>query len=115
MTFKVRDRVSVYGWVQMFNLPYKPRGGGNATVVYICNDNEIHVQFDNANNGETGGDKDRYMAHPKQCRLLKKKERRRFWIYQTIDNIYWVYTVQKILPGYKEIEVVEVRRKKETK
>ena len=80
MTFKVGDRVMVYGWVQMFNQPYLPRCGGKATVKWVhgsaC---QMHVEFDK--NPSTGQEDDgHYQADVKRCRRLIKRERRRVWI-----------------------------------
>lgn len=73
--FRVGDRVVVYGWVQMHHKPYEARAGGRATVVWASGPNPF-VQFDKAMNGKAGGDCTHYAVHPKQCRRLKKKERR---------------------------------------
>lgn len=78
---EVGQRVVVYGWVQMHHQPYRPRCGGAATVVWVsASTGDIHVKFDAGPSGQVGDDDTHYQVHPKQCRRLKKKERRRVWV-----------------------------------
>jgi hypothetical protein len=120
-TFKVGDRVKVHGWVQMHNSPYVARRGGIATVKWIANTEEsMHVVFDR---DRTTGEEDdiHYSAHPKQCRKLVKRERRRIWIgmpaLESLGNIGQVITLQIWQDKPKQpatIEFIEVRKKKES-
>lgn len=67
--FKVEDRVTVYGWIKMPDrqVPTYLRGS-KGTIVDAYLVDEIKVFFD---------DGLAVQVHPKQCRFLKKKERRR--------------------------------------
>lgn len=69
MKFKVGDRVVKYD----SNL--KPSKG---TVVKIYEDGCLSLDI--------GAEEIRLFAHPKQCRLLIKKPRRRVWIYKSAFN-----------------------------
>lgn len=107
----VGDRVRVYGWVNMHHSPYKPRGGGPATVTYIEDECFCHVKFDD--------DETHYSAHPKQVRRLKKKprpqkERVERWIAGTCDikngDPHWQEAwANPIKIGTEHIHLVELR------
>jgi hypothetical protein len=96
--FQVGDRVRVYGIVvRMF-------GAGEAikkvaTVTSV--DDELLILDD-------GGDA--FYAHPKQCRRLVKKERRRYWLNPNIsahyDGTFWIDNK----PHEGWIEFVEVKK-----
>jgi hypothetical protein len=111
--FKVGDRVAVYG--------FRPRKTGSGThfyswgdrgeVIEIVNDDEIVVQFDDGTEGE---------VHPKQCRKLKSKERRRVFIpgyelQEMEDDASGTYnnaSISKEAIVTDDVEFIEVRRKK---
>lgn len=63
--FKVGDRVVTYG--------HKGRLTGKVTC--LCHDGTFGVRLDKVIDGH-----DEMIAHPKQCRLLKKKYRQRIWL-----------------------------------
>lgn len=83
MKLKVGDRVMVYGWVQMPCSPYKPRGGGAASVVWTSVDH-THIRFDAHSTGEP--DPSHYEVDPKQCRKLIKKQSRRLWAFYALND-----------------------------
>lgn len=116
MKFKIGDRVAVYGapcaseivWAED---AYK-RWVGVITTMYHPNDNLIGVRVDG---------KGIFMAfsgwvHPKQCRLLKKKERRRVLVGWHV-NCGSPVRVQKSLiggapiTGEEWVEFIEVKKK----
>lgn len=66
MKFKVGDRVAVYNW--------KGRQTGKICVVEATGE-EFCIGLDKLHEGH-----DSIQAHPKQCRRLVKKERRRVWV-----------------------------------
>lgn len=109
---KVGDRVMVYGWVQMHHTPYQPRGGGKATVVWVSG-THVHVKFDAHANGEVGGDQTHYSIHPKQCRRLIMKQRRRWAVKFDRDGAVesYTYELRAFQPG-EAVEFIEVRQKK---
>lgn len=74
MNFKAGDRVNVYGggpddgcWSGMV-VGFRSQPWGTGITVESSFNSII------------------YTIHPKQCRLLKKKERRRIWIYESCFN-----------------------------
>lgn len=105
-SLKVGDRVAVYGWVQMYHQPYKPRSGGMATVTWVGDGESVHVRFDN--NAETD-----YQVHPKQCRRLKKRERRRVYFALELsgDGYSNGTEIFKSLKPGERVDFIEVRKK----
>lgn len=105
--FKVGDRVAVYN--SDLDMPMR------IITTLIILDQEtgrFQIQYN----------KNYYWVHPNQCRRLKKKERRRIWIYPTIvDEILSDHPKES---GYRTmvfnapredvglIEFIEVRKKK---
>lgn len=71
MKFKVGDRVAVYGavWCHQ-DAEHKIYRGLKMEISKIIDENRITLYF---------GD-EKYCAHPKQCRRLVKKEKRRVWV-----------------------------------
>lgn len=106
MKFKVGDRVAVY-------YPRCPiRNHAEITEVYP--DGSLLVKYDYDLTY-------RFAAHPKQCRRLVKKERRKIWIAQseltpayTSIKAVWIQRDPKDLTcaeGDQLIEFVEVKKK----
>lgn len=94
--FKVGDRVRVYG--ARYNGTVEPFV---ATIEHIYQNGSIKVSSDNIMYCE---------IHPKQCRHLVKKERRRIWVkFHPQGQIYTVECSEPQEEGW--IEFVEVRRK----
>lgn len=120
MTFKVGDRVKAYGYVGemgAFTLT-STRLANAASVVDIQVSGNLVLQV--------GDSQRKYVAHPKQCRRLVKRERRRVWIKSSAVNhaldpkttVYQSTVVRADSPipslyGDKEIwvEFIEVRKK----
>lgn len=66
-------------------------------------DKELHVEF-NIGSGE------RFWAHPKQCRRLVKKERKRVWVQYRDDGSWSNFSiVEPVRAGW--VEFVEVKKK----
>lgn len=67
---KVGDRVAVYGWLG------NERGFASGEIGDVTHASleEVKVELDDIVND------DPYVLHPKQCRRLKKKARREWWI-----------------------------------
>ena len=75
MRFKVGDRVRVFGGsIYALEGRAPSETGYKGTVKYI-QDGWLSVELDNPNKSN-----DQYLFHPKQCRKLKKKARRRIWL-----------------------------------
>lgn len=130
MAFKIGDRVRVYGWVRMHQSPFTSRQGGTGSIIWV-DGQDMHVKFDRVS---TTGREDltHYLAHPKQCRRLVKRERRRIlveenpeegafprtWLYcESIHGTWPAYLIKVWMgPGYESvvpvIPCIEVRRKK---
>lgn len=73
--FKVGDRVAIYGTVATYSEKNKSteylRGDkGTVQIVYSNPEDELTVKMESRE----------ISAHPKQCRKLMKKERKRLWI-----------------------------------
>ena len=109
MKFKVGDRVAIFGYhgsrLGSGNADFYARGT-RATVVQVCNDSEIIVK----------SGRSEFEIHPKQCRRLVKKERRRMWLdfdggRNTIGNGVAYPAYHANYGGYYT-EFVEVKRKK---
>lgn len=101
MKFKVGDRVAVY-----FN-------GTRLTGSVVGYNNE---EDSLAVLKSTATDYDTVSAHPKQCRLLKKKERRRIWIHR--DAYFKAQAISREMIGFSremlhdtDIEFIEVKKK----
>lgn len=96
MKFKVGDRVAFY----------TAEGRGTGKIVMDDGDGTIGILSDK---------RDSARVHPKQCRLLKKKERRRMWISKKIleellkDNKTPIYDSK---PEYFHLysEFIEVKK-----
>lgn len=109
MKYKVGDRVAVYGTVpcelNKYSNAYKR--GAKATVTNVHADDEIEVE---TIYGKT-------VCHPKQCRRLKKKERRRVWVFPPHLESDSPHMVAANGPVYSDegawIEFVEVKKRKE--
>lgn len=102
---KVGDRVRVYGWD--FDDP-KEALIFNAEVLEKLSNGMLKVR-----NPRLDGDD---FVHPKQCRKLVKKERRRVWLTFYKDNGYSnIYTFNPLRSALKEgaevFEFIEVKRK----
>lgn len=110
MKFKVGDRVAVYG----------PRITMNATAFGSCQDVVYGAITADGKFPTIKSDLDdcEYYFHPKQCRLLKRKERKRVWVDPDylIPNQPYFYKPEKGMPvrttkGNSWIEFIEVKRK----
>jgi len=82
------------------------------TVEMIRNDGLLQISVENGSTSDT------WIAHPKQCRKLVKKERRRVWFEKVdIGQNHWNgYSNEKeiwesLKPG-ERVEFIEVRKKK---
>ncbi len=106
MKFKVCQKINVYG------MPGPTTGGWSGDIVTI-NGDRLEVRADY--NGQTYSG-----IHPKQTRLLKKKERRRVWIYggnlkELHETGSFKDLVRKRKPDYSNdawIEFIEVKSTK---
>lgn len=120
MKFKVGDRVAVYGSVSPSaggSVAFV--GGARGTVYTVQSNGALEIELDERpENFAKNEDLIVDGIHPKQCRRLVKKERKRVWVaadrYDMIRassaqvHIGDIYT--KPQQGF--IEFVEVRRKK---
>ena len=99
--FKVGDRVALYAR----NLVQ------DKMERVVCNVLEIDEKRGLKLGTERGG----FWFHPKQCRKLKKKERRRIWVLGNATEISnYQMQVRTVAPSSPEYwaEFVEVRKKK---
>lgn len=102
--FKVGDRVAVYGNIRNSSGYYVR--GAYASVHAITAADEIEIIPDDNSYPER-----RFTVHPKQCRRLVKKERRRVWVslgslYRSGDSMPVFFEQQA---GCREF--IEVRKK----
>lgn len=106
MKFNVGDRVNVYGRVEVSGGLYfhNPERG---TVVHVVSGTELDVALD-----ATGA---QHAAHPKQCRKLKKKEKRRIWLspeaFYSCSSVMDVFCNISRVPNKTFVEFVEVKKK----
>lgn len=109
--FKIGDRVAVYGWGGTAGS--KIKNGQHGTVIESPigeTQGQIYVALDNTFRRE----EDRF--HPKQCRLLKKKVRRRIWLPPNWDNgrdfqpVNILTNPERVGDG--SVEFIEARKKK---
>lgn len=98
--FNVGDRVVVYGCVQGNPHPHLYCYAKKATVTFV---NEAHTELHIEIDAWPGGG----VVHPKQCRKLVKKERKRVWI----SRINEYHTYNKPIGGEFD-EYVQVKSKK---
>lgn len=99
MKFKVGDRVAVYGsMLDQHQKCYYLRGNKGVIIDSHFAPDEYSFKAD-----EDGWE---YTVHPKQCRLLKKKVRRRLWLDPS--------SVERLMKAPKHshsIEFIEVKEK----
>lgn len=116
MTFKVGDRVRVYGHLCRRGIWESTRWtGADATLIELHTENYgghgmALIKLDNA--VDSNPENFAYEVSPAQCRRLKKKERRRVWILEdTLDREFAMARIRKDdLKFDKEIEFVEVKK-----
>lgn len=109
-TFKVGDRVAVYGATQTgYSGVVFERKTGTIKEIEPARGAWFNVLLDGA--------KQTYTFHPKQCRLVKKKERRRMWISEMhlehhlkVGDPTYAYSYPDLVT--EPVEFVEVRKKK---
>jgi hypothetical protein len=115
--FKVGDRVAAYGYARIagalsMSCPYLH--GKRGVVKAVVSQDEILVSL---------ADGTIFNIHPKQCRRLKKRERRRVWIRsdefeRVLSNLgfataahVWRADPDQGDAGSEYVQLIEVRRK----
>lgn len=105
MKFKVGERVAVYLWDGRFT----------AVIEHLNDNGSLDVKFDNLES--------RNHVHPKQCRRLVKKPKKKIWIDLNFDVVHdsmvgsymqnaVVFLTPPLLNPQDFTEFVEVRKKK---
>lgn len=107
--FVIGDRVAVYSQGELIGPGYARGQKHKATIKEIKDTESLILRFDRAEADSP------CFWHPKQCRLLKKKERRRIWVSEFdlvgIIGSRRAYYDPPITPDVKWIEFVEVKKK----
>jgi len=117
MKFKLGDRVAVYSYSKDFEYFGNTRQTGKVVVINM-DANFLKVEIDGTASQDTEGHNVCVKVHPKQCRrLMKKARRRRVWV-NTVNAAKCaaglILEARDYNPNSSSyIEFIEVRKKNE--